>query len=211
MVTNNDVLEISAAIKPSPRAGVLVKLPRMEGGKCASAKICPKCMLGLDVKHTDVLILSQFLRSDGTMMPRRITGLCNVQQRNLGTMVLMARRAGSYCRQIWSSECDTFASLLRFLIEFAFWADLLMEFVIPHRFDSAKTAVGQQKAKQMLRLQRSQPLFRGAHNKVRQKEDQPDARAPTGNNIQTHGQIECIWASVFRVFARATYVCNVFV
>lgn len=94
----NKVLEISAEHKPSPREGVLIKELQ------SSEKIfCPKCTLGLDIKHTDVLILKQYLREDGTMLPKRITGLCAVQQKNIGTMVLMARRAG------W------FTFLLRFL------------------------------------------------------------------------------------------------
>ncbi|XP_014474449.1 PREDICTED: 28S ribosomal protein S18a, mitochondrial [Dinoponera quadriceps] len=58
------------------------------------SKACPICATGLDVKHTDVLILSQFLRSDGCMLPRRITGLCNIQQKRIGIMVTMAQEAG---------------------------------------------------------------------------------------------------------------------
>lgn len=44
----------------------------------------------------DVLILSQFLRSDGCVLPRRITGLCSVQQKRLGPLVAMAQKAGSF-------------------------------------------------------------------------------------------------------------------
>lgn len=82
------VLEISADLKPSPREPFLLKEVK------AAKQFCPKCTLGLDIKHTDVLILKQYLREDGTMLPRRITGLCPVQQKNIGTMVIMARRAG---------------------------------------------------------------------------------------------------------------------
>lgn len=83
-------LEISAEYKASPRKENLLKEVH------STKKFCPKCTLGLDIKHTDVLILQQYLRSDGTMLPRRITGLCAIQQKNIGTMVLMARRAGTY-------------------------------------------------------------------------------------------------------------------
>lgn len=82
-------LEISAEYKPSPREGLLMKEVK-EPGK----KFCPKCTLGLDIKHTDVLILSQYLRSDGCMLPRRVTGLCAVQQRYIGSLVAMAQKAG---------------------------------------------------------------------------------------------------------------------
>ncbi|XP_063536631.1 large ribosomal subunit protein mL66 [Cydia strobilella] len=67
---------------------------------------CYMCALGLDVKHTDVLILSQFVRSDGCMLPRRITGLCRRQQKKIGKMVSMAQKAGlminltpAYCKK----------------------------------------------------------------------------------------------------------------
>lgn len=49
-------------------------------------------------RFQDVLILSQFVRSDGCMLPRRITGLCNVQQKRITTMVAMAQKAGNLKR-----------------------------------------------------------------------------------------------------------------
>lgn len=85
---NGKVLEISADVKPSPRTDQLMKEVK------SPERFCPKCTLGLDIKHTDVLILKQYLREDGTMLPRRITKLCGTQQRYMGTLVLMARRAG---------------------------------------------------------------------------------------------------------------------
>ncbi|KAK4884013.1 hypothetical protein RN001_000284 [Aquatica leii] len=58
------------------------------------SEACPVCSSGLDIKHTDVLILSQFVRSDGCMLPRRITGLCTKQQKRMSTLVTMAQKAG---------------------------------------------------------------------------------------------------------------------
>ncbi|XP_076659757.1 mitochondrial ribosomal protein S18A [Halictus rubicundus] len=55
---------------------------------------CPVCSSGLNIRHTDVLILSQFLRSNGSILPRRITGLCKIQQERISSMILMAQRAG---------------------------------------------------------------------------------------------------------------------
>lgn len=57
-------------------------------------KFCPECTLGLEIKHTDVLILSQYVRADGCMLPQRVTGLCKRQQRKIGVMVTMAHKAG---------------------------------------------------------------------------------------------------------------------
>ncbi|XP_068795587.1 large ribosomal subunit protein mL66 isoform X3 [Struthio camelus] len=43
---------------------------------------------------TDVLLLSQFIRSDGGMLPRRITGLCLEEHKKIAVCVQMAHRAG---------------------------------------------------------------------------------------------------------------------
>lgn len=42
----------------------------------------------------DVLLLSQFIRSDGGMLPRRITGLCAQEHTKIAICVQMAHRAG---------------------------------------------------------------------------------------------------------------------
>ncbi|KAI8129763.1 hypothetical protein FF38_14217 [Lucilia cuprina] len=82
-----DTLIIEAVTKPSPRADNMLKAACTE-------KFCPECTLGLELKHTDVLILSQYVRSDGCMLPKRITGLCHRQQKKIGTLVTMAQKAG---------------------------------------------------------------------------------------------------------------------
>lgn len=41
------------------------------------------------------MILSQFVRADGCMMPRRITGLCRTQQKIMSKLVSMAHKAGN--------------------------------------------------------------------------------------------------------------------
>lgn len=80
-------ITISGEHVPSPREILLLKEVKNE-------IFCPKCTLGLEIKHTDVLILSQYLRSDGCLLPRRITGLCAVQQKHIGKLVTMAQKAG---------------------------------------------------------------------------------------------------------------------
>ncbi|XP_034117030.1 39S ribosomal protein S18a, mitochondrial [Drosophila albomicans] len=76
--------------------GVDVVSPRSEKmlKPACDSTFCPECTLGLDIKHTDVLILSQYVRSDGCMLPRRITRLCHRQQKKMGTLVTMAQKAG---------------------------------------------------------------------------------------------------------------------
>ncbi|KAM4521952.1 large ribosomal subunit protein mL66 [Odontesthes bonariensis] len=57
---------------------------------------CPIYRWNLQNKYnyTDVLLLSQFIRSDGGMLPRRITGLCPEEHRKIAICVQMAHRAG---------------------------------------------------------------------------------------------------------------------
>ncbi|XP_061603039.1 39S ribosomal protein S18a, mitochondrial [Cololabis saira] len=57
---------------------------------------CPIYRWNLQHKYnyTDVLLLSQFIRSDGGMLSRRITGLCGEEHRKIAICVQMAQRAG---------------------------------------------------------------------------------------------------------------------
>nr|XP_042704396.1 39S ribosomal protein S18a, mitochondrial isoform X2 [Chrysemys picta bellii] len=57
---------------------------------------CPICRWNLKHKYNyeDVLLLSQFIRSDGGMLPRRITGLCLEEHKKVAVCVQMAHRAG---------------------------------------------------------------------------------------------------------------------
>ncbi|XP_056424658.1 39S ribosomal protein S18a, mitochondrial [Hyla sarda] len=44
----------------------------------------------------DVLVLSQFIRSDGGMLPRKVTGLCTEEHKKVEACVKMAHRAGLF-------------------------------------------------------------------------------------------------------------------
>ncbi|KAK7906920.1 hypothetical protein WMY93_015532 [Mugilogobius chulae] len=57
---------------------------------------CPIYRWNLQHKYnyTDVLLLRQFIRSDGGLLPRRITGLCLEEHRKIAVCVQMAHRAG---------------------------------------------------------------------------------------------------------------------
>ncbi|XP_018563367.1 39S ribosomal protein S18a, mitochondrial [Anoplophora glabripennis] len=83
---NGKELIISGEIKPSAREPYLLKTSHPHA--------CPLCASNLDVKHTDIRIVSQFVRSDGCMLPRRITGLCKKQQKRMSSLVTMAQKAG---------------------------------------------------------------------------------------------------------------------
>ncbi|XP_026739511.1 28S ribosomal protein S18a, mitochondrial [Trichoplusia ni] len=95
--TEGSTLIIDGVTVPSPRTELLIRAepPVQDTALSTSEKPpCYMCALGLDVKHTDVLILSQFVRTDGCMLPRRITGLCRRQQKKMGKLVAMAQKAG---------------------------------------------------------------------------------------------------------------------
>ncbi|KAL7388083.1 hypothetical protein ABVT39_006775 [Epinephelus coioides] len=57
---------------------------------------CPIYRWNLQHKYnyTDVLLLSQFIRSDGGMLPKRVTGLCPQEHHKIAICVQMAHRAG---------------------------------------------------------------------------------------------------------------------
>ncbi|KAK8730384.1 hypothetical protein OTU49_007983 [Cherax quadricarinatus] len=79
---------IEGVYKDSPRIPLLVKTGYED------CHVCPLCALNLNLKHTDVLILSQFMRADGCLLPKRVTGLCSTQQRRLTLLVRMSQKAG---------------------------------------------------------------------------------------------------------------------
>uniref|UniRef100_G3QTX9 Large ribosomal subunit protein mL66 n=2 Tax=Gorilla gorilla gorilla TaxID=9595 RepID=G3QTX9_GORGO len=58
---------------------------------------CPICRWNLKHKYNydDVLLLSQFIRPHGGMLPRKITGLCQEEHRKIEECVKMAHRAGT--------------------------------------------------------------------------------------------------------------------
>ncbi|XP_045447877.1 28S ribosomal protein S18a, mitochondrial [Melitaea cinxia] len=97
---------VEGVIVPSPRTELLIRAENVKESSNICPNTCYMCALDLDVKHTDVLILSQFVRSDGCMLPRRITNLCPRQQKKIGKLVTMAQKAGlminltpSYCKK----------------------------------------------------------------------------------------------------------------
>ncbi|XP_017350409.1 39S ribosomal protein S18a, mitochondrial isoform X1 [Ictalurus punctatus] len=75
--------------------GLTVAAPESPQPPNPTAK-CPIYRWNLQNKYTytDVLLLSQFIRSDGGMLPRRITGLCAQEHRKIAICVQMAHRAG---------------------------------------------------------------------------------------------------------------------
>ncbi|XP_026363143.1 39S ribosomal protein S18a, mitochondrial [Ursus arctos] len=59
---------------------------------------CPICRWNLKHQYgyEDVLLLSQFIRPCGGLLPRRVTGLCQEEHRKIEECVKMAHRAGLF-------------------------------------------------------------------------------------------------------------------
>jgi len=93
------IITIEGVYVKSPREDYLIEpakpIPPEEKNPPKSA--CTLCRLGPladQIKHTDVLILSQFMKPNGGLLPRRISGLCGPQQRRMRWLVDMAKNAG---------------------------------------------------------------------------------------------------------------------
>jgi len=55
-----------------------------------STCVCPLCAIPVPVTYRDVLILEQFMRQDGTVLPADFTGLCRKQQSIVERCVMQA-------------------------------------------------------------------------------------------------------------------------
>uniref|UniRef100_A0A095AXT3 30S ribosomal protein S18 n=1 Tax=Schistosoma haematobium TaxID=6185 RepID=A0A095AXT3_SCHHA len=82
--------QVEGVLVPSEREGKVVCLDGFGDPRDRD----PISRLGLNIRHTDVRILSQFLRPDGTVLPRRISGISCRSQIHLELMIERARKAG---------------------------------------------------------------------------------------------------------------------
>ncbi|OQR78462.1 28S ribosomal protein S18a [Tropilaelaps mercedesae] len=63
--------------------------------KETEARQCSLCRMGIhNVRHTDVLVISQFMDRHGEILPRQITGLCAQQYRRVSISLYQAQRVG---------------------------------------------------------------------------------------------------------------------
>uniref|UniRef100_A0A1I7YNM0 28S ribosomal protein S18a, mitochondrial n=1 Tax=Steinernema glaseri TaxID=37863 RepID=A0A1I7YNM0_9BILA len=60
-----------------------------------SCSLCT-CNMPVQLSYRDVLILEQFMRADGTVLPRQHTGLCPKQQLKVERCVMQAHWAGLF-------------------------------------------------------------------------------------------------------------------
>ena len=91
-------ITIEGAKEESPRAKNMID-PKLfsASSSCEAYEKChPLCQFDKihEIKHTDLLILEQFVDSEGELMPRKLTKLCERQHYRLNKLVGMAQKAG---------------------------------------------------------------------------------------------------------------------
>ncbi|CAB3403022.1 unnamed protein product [Caenorhabditis bovis] len=64
----------------------------------SESDVCSLCTCNVPVKvsYKDVLILEQFMRDDGTVLPKELTGLCKNQQLRVERCVMQAHWSGLF-------------------------------------------------------------------------------------------------------------------
>jgi len=68
---------------------------RVFNRKSQGCALCT-CDLPIRISYADVLILEQFMRADGTVLPKELTGLCIKQQFNIERCVMQAHWSGLF-------------------------------------------------------------------------------------------------------------------
>uniref|UniRef100_T1J9K4 28S ribosomal protein S18a, mitochondrial n=1 Tax=Strigamia maritima TaxID=126957 RepID=T1J9K4_STRMM len=102
---------IEGILKDSSRKPYLIKIDNPNNA-------CPLCRLGLkNIKYTDVLIITQFIQSDGNIMTQEATQLCDSSYRQMIQLIDEANKAGLLWTQNpapWNTElmgwekCNTY-------------------------------------------------------------------------------------------------------
>ena len=92
------IITIEGKPEESPRTKNLID-PNLfaSANSCETYKNChPLCKFDKihEIKHTDVLILDQFTDSNGDIIPRDITNLCERQHYRMDKLIGMAQKAG---------------------------------------------------------------------------------------------------------------------
>lgn len=68
-----------------------------------------------------MLILSQFVRDDGCILPARVTGLCKEQQKRISYLIAMAQKAGKNKNNTLNKIHFIFVRLITILICFTYF------------------------------------------------------------------------------------------
>lgn len=90
-------VSIEGVVSELPKQTVILpKYSKVDGCTSAGENCHPLCRLSSvhEIKHTDVLILKQFIDHEGKMINREVTGLCRRQHVRMTKLIKMAAKAG---------------------------------------------------------------------------------------------------------------------
>jgi len=88
-IENDASITVEGVYVESPRVKHLIKFENHP-----TDELCSLCRFNIPIRHTDVLILNQFVNSYGKVIPRKVTGLCRDQHKRVEYLVVMAQKAG---------------------------------------------------------------------------------------------------------------------
>ena len=89
--------QTSTDLPANPSLNTLLNIKQSNSKVSAHVSPCVLCNLEKEdiyVQYTDVLVLRQFLKDDGTVLSRAVTGLCKEQQKKVNVLVKYAKEAG---------------------------------------------------------------------------------------------------------------------
>jgi ribosomal protein S18 len=91
-VFGNKVLNLSHEAKtPTQAVSNPARKPPTNIGPCSWCELEKR---GIYVQYTDILVLRQFLKEDGSPLPRKVTGLCRKQNIKLRVLTKHAMQSG---------------------------------------------------------------------------------------------------------------------
>ena len=92
-------ISIEGVVNEIPKQNLIMPAySNANGCQSAGANCHPLCRFSSvhEIKHTDVLILKQFMDHEGKMISREVTGLCRRQHTRMSKLIKMAAKAGLF-------------------------------------------------------------------------------------------------------------------
>ena len=91
------IIRVKGEKLESPRKKNMIDSNLFATSSCSTYENChPLCKFDKihEIKHTDVLILEQFVDGEGEIIDKNVTGLCERQHYRMDKLIGMAQKAG---------------------------------------------------------------------------------------------------------------------
>ena len=92
-------ISVEGVVSDIPKQKFIAPTYSKTNGCQTVSDVChPLCRFSFvkEIKHTDVLILIQFMDHEGKMISRKVTGLCKRQHQRMSKLIKMAAKAGLF-------------------------------------------------------------------------------------------------------------------